>query len=123
LQLKPQRWILVGAGTLSAVMGTIASIGGPPMALVYQHAHGARLRATMSSFFWIGTLMSLVTLRLVGRFGAAEVRLALVILPAMVAGLVVSKWTAARVDRGYTRPLVLALAAAAGLTVILRELL
>jgi hypothetical protein len=123
LQLTPRRSILVGAGTLSAVMGTIASIGGPPMALVYQHAHGARLRATMSSFFWIGTVMSLVTLRLVGRFGAAEVRLALVILPAMVAGLVVSKWTAARVDRGYTRPLVLALAAAAGLAVILRELL
>ena len=93
------------------------------MALVYQHVHGARLRATMSSFFWIGTVMSLVTLRLVGRFGAEEVGLALVILPAMVAGLVVSKWTATRVDRGYTRPLVLALAAAAGLTVILRELL
>ena len=123
LQLTPQRWILVGAGTLSAVMGTIASIGGPPMALVYQHVHGARLRATMSSFFWIGTVMSLVTLRLVGRFGAEEVRLALVILPAMVAGLIVSKWTATRVDRGYTRPLVLALAAAAGVTVILRELL
>lgn len=123
LQLTAQRWTLVGAGTLSAVMGTIASIGGPPMALVYQHVHGARLRATMSSFFWIGTVMSLVTLRLVGRFGAEEVGLALVILPAMVAGLVVSKWTATRVDRGYTRPLVLALAAAAGLTVILRELL
>ena len=123
LQLTAQRWTLVGAGTLSAVMVTIASIGGPPMALVYQHVHGARLRATMSSFFWIGTVMSLVTLRLVGRFGAEEVGLALVILPAMVAGLVVSKWTATRVDRGYTRPLVLALAAAAGLTVILRELL
>lgn len=123
LQLKPQRWILVCAGTLSAVMGTIASIGGPPMALVYQHAHGARLRATMSSFFWIGTVMSLATLRLVGRFGAEEVGLALVILPAMVAGLVVSRWTATRVDRGYTRPLVLALAATAGLAVILRQLL
>ena len=123
LQLKPQRWNLVGAGTLSAVMGTIGSIGGPPMALVYQHVHGARLRATMSSFIWIGTVMSLATLHLVGRCGVEEVKLTLVILPAMVAGLVVSRWTAARVDRGYTRPLVLALAAAAGLTVILRQLL
>jgi hypothetical protein len=122
-KLRPQRGILVGAGMLSAVMGTIASIGGPPMALVYQHAHGARLRATMSGFFWIGTVMSLATLRLVGRFGAEEIRLTLVILPAMVAGLVVSKWTAAYVDRGYTRPIVLALAAAAGVTVILRQLI
>ena len=33
---------------------------------------GAVSRATMSSFFWIGTVMSLVALRLVGRFGEDE---------------------------------------------------
>ena len=122
VRLQPERSILIGAGMLSALMGTIASIGGPPMALVYQHADGARLRATMSSFFVVGTVMSLTALRLVGRFGADEVVLALVILPAMVAGLLASRWTATRVDRGYTRPLVLVLAAAAGLAVILRQL-
>ena len=123
LRLQPHRSTLVGAGMLSAVMGTIASIGGPPMALVYQHARGDRLRATMSSFFWIGTIMSLTALRLVGRFGADEVRLALVILPAMMLGFFTSRWTATLVDRGYTRPLVLSLAATAGLIVIVRQLL
>ena len=66
--------------------------------------------------------MSLTALRLVGRFGVDEVKLALVILPAMVAGLLASRRTAARVDRGYTRPTVLVLATAAGLAVILRQL-
>ena len=59
LRFHPSRGVLVGAGAMSAVMGTVASIGGPPIALVYQHGTGARLRATMSSFFWIGTVMSL----------------------------------------------------------------
>src|SRR5690348_10073139 len=31
---------LLGTGFLSGVMGTMTSIGGPPMALVYQHAEG-----------------------------------------------------------------------------------
>ena len=39
LRLPPIRGVLVGAGALSGVMGTVASIGGPPMALLYQDAH------------------------------------------------------------------------------------
>ena len=34
LRLEPRREVLLSAGVLSALMGTIASIGGPPMALV-----------------------------------------------------------------------------------------
>ena len=36
VRLRPSRSVLLGAGAMSAVMGTIASIGGPPMALVYK---------------------------------------------------------------------------------------
>ena len=122
LRFRPSRSVLLGAGAMSAVMGTIASIGGPPMALVYQDAPGARLRATMSSFFWMGTVMSLVVLRFVGRFGEDEVRLTLVILPGVLLGLLASRWASAVVDRGYTRAVVLTLAAAAGLAVIIRQL-
>jgi len=103
-------------------MGTIASIGGPPMALVYQDAEGARLRATMSSVFWVGMILSLVALRLVGRFGSEEVRLTLVMLPGTLIGLCTSRWTASVVDRGNTRTAVLAVAAVAGGVVILRQL-
>ena len=54
VRLRPERSMLIGAGMLSALMGTIASIGGPPMALIYQQADGARLRGTMSVFSWSG---------------------------------------------------------------------
>ena len=122
LRLHPRRSVLVCAGAMSAIMGTIASIGGPPMALVYQDAQGPRLRATMSSFFWIGTVMSLVALRLVGRFGEDEIRLTLLMLPAVMLGLFTSRLASAVVDRGYTRIAVLWLATAAGLAVIVRQL-
>ena len=120
-RLAPVKPVLVGAGALSGIMGTIASIGGPPMALLYQDARGARLRGTMSGFFWVGTLMSLIALRLVDRFGREEVHLTLLMLPAVLGGFVCSRWTATIIDRGYTRPAVLSIAAMTGLTVIVRQ--
>ena len=120
-RFDPIRPVLVVAGMLSGLLGTIASVGGPPMALVYQHAAGARIRSTMSGFFLLGTILSLGALWYVGRFGAYEIQLTLVMLPSVLTGFVLSKWTAVYVDRGYVRPAVLAVAAGAGLLVIIRQ--
>lgn len=122
-RLTPVRPVLVAAGLLSGVLGTIASIGGPPMALVYQNESGARIRSTMSGFFMAGTILSLAALRGVGRFGAYEMRLALLMLPALLVGYVVSGWTAGVVDRGWTRRAVLAVSGASGAVIVLRHLL
>lgn len=121
VRFDPIRPVLVVAGMLSGLLGTIASVGGPPMALVYQHAAGARIRSTMSGFFLLGTILSLGALWYVGRFGAYEIQLTLVMLPSVLTGFVLSKWTAVYVDRGYVRPAVLAVAAGAGLLVIIRQ--
>ena len=117
---QPIPLVLLSAGTLSGVMGTVASVGGPPMALVYQDALGARIRSTMSGFFVVGTTLSLFALRLVGRLGADEVRLALLMLPSLLAGFMISRWTAGIVDRGYARVVVLAIASLSGVLVIIR---
>ena len=122
LRFRPVWSVLVVAGALSGLMGTIASIGGPPVAMVYQDAKAMRLRATLSSFFWIGTIMSLVALRAVGRFGAYELRLTLFLLPSMMLGYVLSRWTKGLVDRGRTRVAVLAVATISGVVVIVRQL-
>ena len=42
---------LLGAGTFSGLMGTTSAIGGAPMALVYQHQRGSRLRGSLSIIF------------------------------------------------------------------------
>ena len=123
LRLAPVRPVLVAAGLISGVLGTIASIGGPPMALVYQNEPGARIRSTMSGFFIAGTILSLAALRGVGRFGLYEVRLVLLMLPALLAGYVLSGWTVGVVDRGYTRRAVLAVSGASGVAIVIRQLL
>ena len=121
VRFDPIRPVLVVAGMLSGLLGTIASVGGPPMALVYQHAAGARIRSTMSGFFLLGTILSLGALWYVGRFDVYEIQLTLVMLPSVLTGFVLSKWTAVYVDRGYVRPAVLSVAAGAGLLVIIRQ--
>ena len=55
--------LLIG-GVLAGVMGTIAAVGGPPLALLYQHAPGAQVRGTLSGLFFLGTIVSLAALPL-----------------------------------------------------------
>lgn len=122
LRFAPTDRALVTAGVLSGLLGTVAAVGGPPLALLYQDAPGARIRSTISGFFVIGTIVSLAALWLVGRFGAGDLRLALVTLPGMLAGLALSRRLAPCVDRGYTRPAVLAVVALTGLAIVVRQL-
>jgi uncharacterized membrane protein YfcA len=69
VKLSPAPGILLGAGLLSGIFGTIASIGGPPLALVYQHEPGPKLRGTLAGYFIVGALMSRRGWP-IGRYGA-----------------------------------------------------
>ena len=122
LRFVPTGRALVAAGVLSGVLGTVAAVGGPPLALLYQDASGARIRSTISGFFVVGTVVSLATLWIVGRFGVGELRLALVMLPGMLAGLALSRHVTPYVDRGRTRPAVLTVVALTGAAIVVREL-
>jgi uncharacterized membrane protein YfcA len=116
-------WALLGAGTLSGFMGTVASVGGPPMALLYQDSSGERLRSTMSGYFVFGTLISLSGLMLAGRFGRAELGASLAIVPGVLAGFGLSRRALAFLDQRYVRPAVLVVSALSGAAVVLRALL
>lgn len=122
LHVRPTAKTLVGAGTLSGFMGTTVSIGGPPMALLYQHAPGTHLRGTLSAYFLVGVALSLTGLHVAGRFAMTELRLGLMLLPGILLGFGASRWTAGLLDRGYTRTGVLAVSAAAAVVVILKQL-
>src|SRR5215471_11564208 len=53
------RATLLTAGVISGVTGTATSIGGPPVALLYQTESGPRVRATLSVFFTVGNTVAL----------------------------------------------------------------
>ena len=113
---------LFGAGTLSGFMATTSSIGGPPIALLYQDSYGDRVRGTLSGFFLVGLVISLGALALVGRFGRAEILSTILLSPAVVVGFLLSTRIAAVLDRGHTRKAILAASALAGLAVVIEAL-
>lgn len=87
----PRRLNLVTAGAASGIMGTATSIGGAPMALVWQGHHGARLRGTMSAFFMAGSAVSLAALALAGAVTPRILLLVAWMVPAALAGYFVSR--------------------------------
>ncbi len=117
---RPTTASLIGAGTLSGVMGTLTSIGGPPMALVYQKETAQRLRSTLAGFFLIGATLSVASLFAGGEFGWHELRLGLALIPGLVLGLGTSRKVARFLDNRYTRPAVLGFSALSSLTLLIQ---
>lgn len=106
-QLLPTRRNLVFAGLASGYMGTITSIGAPPMALVYQHSSGAAVRSTLGAYFVFGALWSLIALAAFGAVGWSELLLSVNLLPALVLGFIASNWVVTHINKDRVRQLVL----------------
>jgi hypothetical protein len=117
--LPRPRNLLVASGA-AGFMGTATSVGGPPMALVYQRESGVRLRGTLSAVFLAGGLMSLAGLALTGQFGARQLGAGLGLVPGIVAGFWLSGPLAAYLDGRWLRPVVLGVSAMAAVGVLLR---
>jgi hypothetical protein len=111
---------LVIAGIVSGVMGTIAAIGGPPIALVYQHEHGPRLRATLSAYFTLGSVVSLAALASAGQFETRQLLSAALMLPPIAVGFACAGVARTWLDAGRTRAGVLIVAAVSGAAVIVK---
>lgn len=101
-------WTLSVAGLVSGLTGTATSIGGPPLALLYQRAEGPRLRATLAVYFTIGASMSLAGLAWGGQVDAQQLQVALLMLPVLALGALVAVPLRRRLDVGRTRSAVLA---------------
>ncbi len=110
------------AGALAGLMGTFSSIGGPPIALLWQDQPGAEIRANLAAYFAFSTLISLAALFSVGRLGSAELEASIWLLPGFVFGFALSHWTAQWADRGSTRPLILAVSTLSALIVVFQNI-
>ncbi|MET0703867.1 MAG: sulfite exporter TauE/SafE family protein [Mycobacterium sp.] len=113
---------VVLAGATSGLLGTATSIGGPPMALVWQRNSGARLRGTMSGFFLIGSLLSLAALAVTGSVDRHTVWTFAVLVPAAVAGYVLSRYVNRLLDPVRLRRLAIGVSVVGATVLIAREL-
>ena len=113
---------LVGAGVISGVTSTATSIGGPPIAILYQHRSPVQVRSTLAVYFVAGAVFSLVGLGLSGQLEAREVWLAALFLPFLLAGLWLSGRVGRRVSPVRIRNIMLLVCAASALTLLVRSL-
>ncbi len=114
---------LAGAGVASGIGGTIAALGGAPMALLYvQHAEARDFRGPLAAYTLIGSSVTLVALLLAGQFDLEALQLIGLLLPPVAVGMVLSRWATPVIDRGYLRPLVLVLSGCSAIVLILSEL-
>ena len=113
---------LVGAGAIAGVTSTTTSIGGPPLALVYQHAPGPRIRATLAMFFLIGSGFSLGSLAVAGRLDGHEMAVGLATVPFAAAGFALAGPLRRHLDRGRTKEVVLGVAALAAVVLVVKNI-
>lgn len=107
------------ASGISGISNTISSIGGPPMAIMYQSQRGDHIRATLAAIFAIGSLISILSLAAVGEFGTRDLVLGLCLTPGLGLGFAISRHTTRRIDGAALRPLVLGVAGAAAVIALI----
>ncbi len=108
------------AGFFSGLMGTLTALGGPPMAILYQREKGKVIRATLSGFFVLGTLVSLLLLGLAGKVSLNDFKLFTLMIPGVLIGFYLSRYAVDFVDRGYMRKAMLSVSFVAGILVIIK---
>lgn len=121
VRLSPTPGTLVSAGFASGFMGTSTGVGGPPMAMAYQHADPAVMRSTVSAFFLIGALMSIIGLAATGALGMRQVHLGLLLVPAVALGYALAQTFARRLRAEVIRPAVLGICALSAVALLVEE--
>ncbi|MET9437083.1 sulfite exporter TauE/SafE family protein [Streptomyces sp. NPDC006551] len=114
----PGRAAYVGAGAVTGLTETATGVGGPPLALVYQHRPPAELRSTVAACFLVGEVASLVLLFAAGKGQPEDLGLAVALLPAIAAGAWLSRLVHHRMDARRMRLFVLGFALVSGLVLI-----
>jgi uncharacterized membrane protein YfcA len=111
---------LAGASMAAGIMGTIAGVHGPPIALLYQHETPARIRAALLPFFAIANFISLIALSAIGMLGWRQIEASILLLPGLVAGLLAAPWLIRLMSARTIRACILAISAASGLALVFK---
>jgi uncharacterized membrane protein YfcA len=122
IRLPFNRRSLVSVGVIAGIMGASSGVGAPPIALLYQHREGPELRPTLAFVYAVSSVMIVVFLAAVGKFGLRESGLALLLVPGYLLGYLIAAPLARILDRGYSRVAVLILSAVSALALLIRSL-
>jgi uncharacterized membrane protein YfcA len=118
---NPNRSAFVAAGAVTGITETATGIGGPPLALVYQHHAAASLRANVAACFLVGELLSLALLAANGKLTLWQVETTALLFPGLALGGLCSRIVHSRLDQKLLRRFVLGFAIVSGLVLIVHR--
>jgi uncharacterized membrane protein YfcA len=110
------------AGVASGISGTTSAIGGPPLAFLYQHSSGERLRSSLAAIFSVGITINVTSLAVAGRIHRDDIVTAAILLPALAIGLYSSRWITGRIADATIRRGILIVSALAGTALAIRTI-
>jgi uncharacterized protein len=113
----------VVAGIASGVTGTVAALGGPPLALLFRASAGEVLRSTLAGVWLAGSLPVLLSLALAGSLTAEQVRVGVLLGLGTVGGLLLARPLLTRLSERSLRSAVLWWAGAGALAALVRAVL
>jgi uncharacterized protein len=120
MHLPLTKGTIVAASAAAGVMGTIAGVHGPPIALVYQRETPARIRAALLPFFAVANPLSLLALAFVGQFGWREIYASILLLPGLAAGFLFAPVLIRALSPAFVRAAILLVSAASGLGLLIK---
>jgi uncharacterized membrane protein YfcA len=122
-EFTPNRAVFVGAGLITGVTETATGIGGPPLAIVYQHHPGPQMRANIALCFLLGEIFSIVVLIAKGRLGLTQLQDAAVLGLPLLIGFLGSGLAHRRISGGLLRRALLIFAVGSGIVLIVQSLM
>ncbi|SIS45718.1 sulfite exporter TauE/SafE family protein [Neptunomonas antarctica] len=105
-------------GFFSGLVGTVTSVGGPPIALVYQEENRITARNELAVFFLIGTPISIFFLAVQGSVALSDVMLSLKMLPGVFIGFGCAHVWDSRINTSSAKSALLVISSASALVVL-----
>ncbi|MWB97151.1 sulfite exporter TauE/SafE family protein [Agromyces seonyuensis] len=122
-RIAPGRPSLVAGAVAAGVLTPIAALPGPPMALVYRPEDVRRMRATLSAFFAVGSIVAAVTALAAGVADpVAESGRAAVLVPAILLGVILAVPLVRRLHRRVVQSAALLLSLCSGAALLIRAI-
>ncbi|PRY38240.1 sulfite exporter TauE/SafE family protein [Umezawaea tangerina] len=118
---RPTKVSLVIAGLTSGSFGTAMSVGGPPVAMLYQNSPGALVRSTLAAYFVLGSITSVTGLAIAGQVHTPQLLTGLLLIPFLILGFLLSSPLRKLVDTNGIRTPVLVLSTITAVTLIVRS--
>jgi uncharacterized protein len=115
---SPGKKAFVSTGFFTGITETATGIGGPPLALVYQHMPVATVRSSIALCFLIGEMISLIVLAFNGRIVMAHLTQAVELIPVLAIGIFASHVIHQKINSQFLRSAVLVFAIVSGIFIL-----